>query len=149
MRAVVQRITRCSIRVGSAEVGRSDGGLLIYLGVATGDAESDVEYLRDKILGLRIFEDNDGKMNLSVLNVGGSICVVSQFTLLADTRKGRRPSYTAAADPADAESLYQSFLTSTRALGIRVSSGKFGSHMEVDYINDGPVTIIMDSKKAF
>jgi D-tyrosyl-tRNA(Tyr) deacylase len=149
MRAVVQRVRDASIMVGTEKSGAIVSGLLVYLGVAQGDDEADAAYLAGKIAGLRIFEDNEGKMNLSVRDVGGSVLAVSQFTLLADARKGRRPSYSSAADPAVARPLYECFMDKIREQGLICESGVFQAHMELRYTNDGPVTILLDSKKLF
>jgi D-tyrosyl-tRNA(Tyr) deacylase len=153
MRAVVQRVRDASIMVGTGVGTEKSGaivsGLLVYLGVAQGDDEADAAYLAEKIAGLRIFEDKEGKMNLSVRDVGGNILAVSQFTLLADARKGRRPSYSSAADPALARPLYERFMDKIREQGLVCESGVFQAHMELRYINDGPVTILLDSKKLF
>ena len=121
-------------------------GLLVLLGVAAGDGEREAEWLADKIAGLRIFEDQAGKMNLSVQEVGGALLVVSQFTLLADCRKGRRPSFTAAAPPAEADRLYQVFVARLRSAGLAAETGVFQAHMQVHLVNDGPVTVILDTK---
>lgn len=147
MRAVVQRVKNCSVTVGGEETGRIDKGLLVYLGVEKGDEEGDLSYIVDKTVGLRIFPDDAGKMNRSVSDAGGSILAVSQFTICADTRKGRRPSYNPAADPQEGERYYRSYIESVREQGIDVQEGSFGNHMDVSYTNDGPVTIILDSKK--
>jgi D-tyrosyl-tRNA(Tyr) deacylase len=149
MKAVVQRVKNASVSVEGAICGQCARGLLVYVGVANGDADSDAEYLAEKVAGLRIFEDADGKMNLSVQDTGGSILAVSQFTLLADARKGRRPSYGEAAAPDTAKLLYESFMQKIRDRGLRCESGVFQADMEVTYTNDGPVTILLDSKKAF
>ncbi len=149
MRAVVQRVLACSVVVADEVVGKIDAGLLVYLGVEGDDDERDVRYLADKVINLRIFEDGEGKMNLSVGELGQEILVVSQFTLQADVRKGRRPSYNRAAPPEEAERLYQAFLDELAGRGISPASGRFGAHMEVRYTNDGPVTILLDSKKSF
>jgi D-tyrosyl-tRNA(Tyr) deacylase len=135
--------------VDAAVRGRIDSGLLVYLGVAQGDTPGDAAYLAEKIGGLRIFEDPQGKMNLSVQDVRGGVLAVSQFTLLADARKGRRPSYSEAAEPGIAETLYEYFMDKIREQGILCEAGVFQAHMEVSYINDGPVTILLDSRKYF
>jgi D-tyrosyl-tRNA(Tyr) deacylase len=150
MRAVVQRTRRCEVRVENHVVGSIERGILVYLGVEEEDTEADVEYLAGKILGLRIFPDGEGKMNLSVSDLPGTgILAVSQFTLCADVRKGRRPSYSHAADPEKAEYLYTKFVRKLEGSGLPVAEGVFQAHMEVDYINDGPVTLLLDSKKLF
>ncbi len=146
MKAVIQRIRDASIAVDEKIVGSIEKGLLVYLGVGKEDTESDVLWLADKISNLRIFEDQDGKMNLSVLDTGGGILTVSQFTLLADARKGRRPSYNNAAEPSVAESLYEHFKTIIAGMVKETASGVFGATMEVRYVNMGPVTILLDTK---
>ncbi len=149
MRAVVQRVRDCSVAVAGERIGHIKAGLLVYLGVGSGDSEKDVEYLADKVVNLRIFEDGEGKMNLSVSDEGGGILVVSQFTLYADARKGRRPSYSDSAPPETARLFYERFLDQVRKLGIVPQSGSFGASMEVSYTNMGPVTILLDSRKLF
>ncbi len=145
MRAVVQRVKDASVRVDGVVTGSIDKGLLVYLGVAKGDGEENARWLAEKIAGLRIFEDADEKMNLSVRDIGGGILSISQFTLLADTKKGKRPSYNDAAPPDEAERLYEHFKGLIAALVPTSGSGVFGAHMDVAYINDGPVTIILDT----
>ncbi len=147
MRAVVQRVKRASVSAGGAAVGSISGGLLIFLGVQDGDTAEDLDYIITKIIHLRIFEDSSGKMNQSVLSLGGDVLVVSQFTLLGDCRKGRRPSFTAAARPDHARMLYHDCITALRAYGINVAAGAFQEMMEVALVNDGPVTLLLDSKK--
>jgi D-tyrosyl-tRNA(Tyr) deacylase len=149
MRAVVQRVSRASVKVGVETSGSIAEGLLVLLGVAHEDGESDAEYLADKIAGLRIFEDDDGKMNRSVTDIGGAVLAVSQFTLFGDARKGKRPSFDAAARPEHARELYEYFVMRVRALGLRCETGRFQETMEVDLVNHGPVTILLDSKKMF
>ncbi|MDR0375313.1 MAG: D-tyrosyl-tRNA(Tyr) deacylase [Treponema sp.] len=144
MKAVVQIVKNASVSVGGTVVGRCEKGLLVYLGVAKGDSCEAASFLAEKISGLRIFGDAEGKMNLSVKDVGGGVLVVSQFTLLADARKGKRPSYSGAADPHVAAELYERFMEEIRRRGIACESGVFQAHMEVAYINDGPVTIILE-----
>ncbi|HDQ14160.1 MAG TPA: D-tyrosyl-tRNA(Tyr) deacylase [Sediminispirochaeta sp.] len=146
MRAVVQRVRDCSVRVEDRLVGRIDGGLLVYLGVEKDDKDRDLDYIVNKVVGLRIFEDERGKMNLSVRDVEGAVLVVPQFTLCADTRKGKRPSYNYAADPAMGEKFYETAVEKIRLQGCRVETGEFQASMEVDYVNIGPVTILLDSK---
>lgn len=146
MKAVVQRVTRCRITADGTDRGEIGKGLLVYLGIERGDDRSDVEYLQRKIIGLRVFNDVNGVMNMDLREVHGSLAVVSQFTLLADTRKGKRPSYHLSADPETAESLYEGFLESIRQNNITVISGIFGAYMQIDYVNDGPVTIPVDSR---
>jgi len=147
MRAVVQRVSESAVRVAEEEkpVARIAAGLLVLLGVADGDATPQADYLADKIVNLRIFEDQHGKMNLSLLETGGEMLVVSQFTLLGDCRKGRRPSFIGAAQPEIANRLYEYFVDRVRSLGIRVQTGRFGAMMQVALINDGPVTFILES----
>jgi D-aminoacyl-tRNA deacylase len=149
MRAVVQRVTRASVKVDGETVGQIDKGLLVLLGVAQDDTDGDADYLVDKVVGLRVFEDADEKMNLAVTDVGGAILAVSQFTLYGDMRRGRRPSFDAAARPEQARKLYQCFVEKIRAAGIRCETGTFQAMMEVELVNDGPVTILIDSKKLF
>jgi D-aminoacyl-tRNA deacylase len=145
MRAVLQRVSRASVDVDGACVGRVGRGWLVLLGVAHGDTAADAEWMADKILNLRGFEDEQGKMNKSVVEVGGGILVVSQFTLLADCRSGRRPSFTAAADPALAEPLYRRCAELLGQSGLEVATGVFRAMMQVELVNDGPVTLIVDS----
>lgn len=149
MRAVVQRVHTCSVSVEHKIVGQIEKGLLVYLGVEKEDTDEDMQYLVEKISGLRIFSDSDGKMNLSVQDIHGQIMVVSQFTLCADTRKGKRPSYNNAASPQMGEQYYNHFVDAVRAKGIKADTGVFGGKMQVKYTNDGPVTILLDSKKLF
>lgn len=130
-------------------VGEISKGLLVFLGVGEDDSEKDLEYMVDKVLGLRIFEDENNKMNLSVMDIGGELLVVSQFTLYGDVRKGKRPSFTSSAYPELAEEIYEQFIEKCREKGIRTEKGVFGAHMEVSILNDGPVTILIDSKKVF
>ncbi|MFP4636920.1 MAG: D-aminoacyl-tRNA deacylase [Spirochaetaceae bacterium] len=149
MRAVVQRVTDCSVVVDGETSGALDRGILVYLGISTEDGQQDVRYVAEKAANLRIFEDEAGKMNRSVLDIGGGACVVSQFTLYGDTRKGRRPSYNRAAPPEVAVPLYESFQETLRELGLTVATGVFGAVMHVRYTNLGPVTILIDSEKNF
>jgi D-tyrosyl-tRNA(Tyr) deacylase len=146
MRAVIQRVKESSVRAESQLIGQTGFGLLVLLGVAQGDSPSDADYLVNKIVNLRIFEDKKGKMNRSLLETGGDMMVVSQFTLLADCRKGRRPSFVEAADPAVAAELYEYFVKQVRSQGITVATGRFRAMMEVALINEGPVTIILESQ---
>ncbi|UCD77854.1 MAG: D-tyrosyl-tRNA(Tyr) deacylase [Desulfobacterales bacterium] len=146
MRAVVQRVKESSVKTGDDIISRIGSGLLVLLGVAQEDRRSDAEYLAKKIVNLRIFEDDIGKMNRSLLETGGEILVVSQFTLLGDCRKGRRPSFVAAAEPAKATALYEHFVAQVRQLGASVQTGRFRAMMEVALINDGPVTLILESR---
>lgn len=145
MRAVVQRVAQSSVRVAEEPIARIAGGLLVLLGIAEGDATPQADYLADKIVDLRIFEDEGGKMNQSLRETGGEMLVVSQFTLLGDCRKGRRPSFTGAAQPDAANRLYEHFVDRVRSRGIRVQTGRFGAMMQVALVNDGPVTFVLDS----
>jgi D-tyrosyl-tRNA(Tyr) deacylase len=147
MRAVIQRVDSAKVTVNSEKIGEIAAGLLVYLGVEKGDQRSDVDYLLDKILNLRIFEDPDGKMNISLLETGGGILVISQFTLLADCRKGRRPSFAGAEDPGPAKALYEYFISRAAANAAKVQSGEFQAMMKIESVNDGPVTIIVESRK--
>jgi len=149
MRAVVQRVSRASVKVDGQIVGQIDVGLLVLLGVGQDDAESDADYLVDKITGLRIFEDADGKMNRSVIDEGGAMLAVSQFTLFGDVRRGKRPSFDAAARSEQAKKLYEYFVEKVRAAGVRCETGTFQAMMKVELANEGPVTILLDSKKLF
>jgi len=149
MKALLQRVTEASVTVGGDVVGRIGNGLAVLLGVATGDTERDAKYLAEKTLGLRIFSDSDGKFNISVCDVGGAILAVSQFTLIADTKKGRRPSFVEAAPPDEAEALFERYVTYLREGGPRVETGRFQAHMTVEIVNDGPVTIMLDSREKF
>lgn len=146
MRAVIQRVSRAAVGVGGEVVGAIGPGLLVLLGVGQADGLEEARLLADKIAHLRVFNDADGKFNLSVLDVGGSVLVVSQFTLFADTRRGRRPSFISAGAPEVAAPLVERFIEEVRALGLTVAGGKFGAHMEVELVNDGPVTIVLDSE---
>jgi|SRR5437667_685200 len=149
MRAVVQRVTRASVTVEVEIVGEIGKGLVVLLGVASDDREQDAEYLAEKIASLRIFDDQAGKMNLSVKDVGGSLLIVSQFTLYGDVRRGLRPSWSDAAPPEIAEPLYEFFMTEARKYVSQVATGIFRRTMQVELVNDGPVTIILDSRKLF
>ena len=149
MRAVVQRVTHARVTVDNKVVGEIDHGLLVLLGVAKEDAETDADYLADKITGLRVFEDASGKMNLSLGEGEGSMLVVSQFTLYGDVRRGKRPSFDQAAPPEKARQLYEYFVERIRAAGLRCETGTFQAMMQVELVNDGPVTILLDSSKAF
>jgi len=149
MRAVVQRVSRASVKVEGELTGEIGLGLLVLLGVGQEDGEADADYLAEKIAGLRIFEDDAGKMNLSVMDVGGAVLAVSQFTLFGDMRRGKRPSFDAAARPERARELYEYFVERVRAAGLRCETGRFQAMMEVELVNSGPVTILLDSKKGF
>ncbi|HTW30773.1 MAG TPA: D-aminoacyl-tRNA deacylase [Candidatus Sulfotelmatobacter sp.] len=149
MRAVIQRVSRAGVTVAEATVGEIGVGLLVLLGVGHGDTETDASYLAEKIAGLRVFEDENGKMNRSLQDVGGSVLAVSQFTLYGDVRKGKRPSFDGAAPPAEARRLYELFVERIRSLGLRCETGQFQAMMQVELINEGPVTILLDSGKAF
>ncbi len=145
MRAVIQRVRSARVIVGDEIVGAVGRGLLVLLGVAPTDTAAEVQWLADKVIGLRIFADDDGKMNRSVAEVGGGILVVSQFTLYGDCRKGRRPSFVGAAAPEVAEPLYEAFLNAVKALGVPTAAGRFGAMMQVELVNDGPVTLILET----
>ena len=149
MRAVVQRASRARVKVGDEITGEIGKGLLVLLGVGQGDSEGDANYLAEKVAGLRIFEDEAGKMNLSVGEIGGAVLAVSQFTLFGDVRRGKRPSFDAAARPERARELYEAFVEQVRALGLHCETGRFQEMMEVELVNRGPVTILLDSKKVF
>ncbi len=149
MRAVVQRVSEACVRVDSEVIGEIRGGLLVFLGVGREDGEKDVDFLAWKTAGLRIFPDEAQKMNLSLLDSGGAMLVVSQFTLHGDCRKGRRPAFIAAAPPEQAEPLYERFIAQVEKLGVRVAAGRFGAKMEVALVNDGPVTLLLDTRGAF
>lgn len=149
MRAVVQRVSRASVTVAGEVTGRIGKGFLVLLGVEEGDGHTEVVYMAQKIAGLRVFEDTDGKMNLGLAEVGGAMLVVSQFTLLGDCRKGRRPSFIQAARSELADELYRAFVAEIRGQGIEVQTGRFQTHMEVELVNDGPVTLLIDSHKQF
>jgi D-tyrosyl-tRNA(Tyr) deacylase len=149
VRAVLQRVSSARVRVDDATVGEIGRGLLVLLGVARADTAADAAAIAGKITTLRVFEDEAGKMNLSVADVQGSVLLVSQFTLLGDCRGGRRPSYIEAAPPAEANALYEAVVAAVRATGIPVATGTFRAHMAVELVNDGPVTLLIDSTKAF
>jgi|SRR5271157_2201489 len=153
MRAVVQRVSRAKVTVKATVNGEIAGeiglGLLVLLGVGVGDTRADADYLAEKTIGLRIFEDAGGKMNLSVAEVGGALLVVSQFTLYGDARRGKRPSFDAAAPPEQARELYEYFVEKVRAAGLRCETGRFQETMQVELVNEGPVTILLDSAKVF
>src|SRR5215813_15308363 len=149
MRAVVQRVSRCKVTVDGKVVGEIGAGLLVLLGVSKEDTEAAADYSAEKIIGLRIFEDDAGKMNVSVLDKGGEVLAVSQFTLYGDVRRGKRPSFDAAARPESARLLYESFVERIRAAGVRCETGRFQEMMQVELVNEGPVTILLDSRKNF
>jgi D-aminoacyl-tRNA deacylase len=145
VRAIVQRVSRAEVRVGERTTGKINRGFVILLGAGRGDSAADVEFLVDRVVGLRVFADDAGKMNLAIGAAGGELLVISQFTLHADTSQ-RRPSFTNAAPPEEARRLYEQFLSLARGRGVKVETGEFGAHMEVELVNDGPVTIILDSR---
>lgn len=149
MRAVVQRVTKAGVTADGQVTGSIDAGILLLLGVGREDGQQDIEYLADKVINLRIFEDENGKMNKSLLDVGGSLLVVSQFTLYGDCRKGKRPSYDRAERPENAVEQYNKFVEACRSYGIKVETGKFQAMMLVELVNDGPVTLLLDSRKEF
>ena len=149
MRAAIQRVSQASVTVDGQTCGAIARGLVVLLGVAQGDTAADAQSLAEKIVGLRIFDDGDGKMNLGLAEVAGELLVVSQFTLLGDCRKGRRPSFVDAAPPPLAEELYEAFVAAAKNLGATVATGRFRTQMQVALVNDGPVTLLVDSRKAF
>jgi D-tyrosyl-tRNA(Tyr) deacylase len=149
MRAVVQRVSRAQVTVGEEVVGKIGPGVLVLLGVAKSDTPADAEYLAEKITGLRIFEDENGKMNLSLSETGGAVLAVSQFTLYGDVRKGKRPSFDEAAQPKLAREHYEHFVSKIREAGLTCETGRFQAMMQVELVNDGPVTILLDSSRAF
>lgn len=149
MRAVLQRVTEARVEVAGQIAGEIGAGLLVLLGVARDDSTDDADYLAEKIANLRIFDDDDGKMNRSLLDTGGAVLVVSQFTLYGDVRRGRRPSYSDAAEPEKANQLYEYFVDRVRGFNAKVETGVFQAMMKVSLVNDGPVTILLDSRKAF
>jgi D-aminoacyl-tRNA deacylase len=149
MRAVVQRVTSARVRVDDQKVGEVERGLLVLVGVSREDGPADVAYIAEKVRGLRVFEDDQGKMNRSVLDVGGRLLVVPQFTLYGDCRRGRRPSFDAAADPVTAAAMYEGLIRTLEDAGVSVERGAFQAHMAVELVNDGPVTILLDSTKVF
>jgi D-tyrosyl-tRNA(Tyr) deacylase len=148
MKVVLQRVASASVSIDTKIVGRIGQGLVVLIGVANGDTEKDAQYIAQKTIGLRIFADDAGKFNLSIQDIKGELLVVSQFTLLADTRKGRRPSFMDAASPAEAEALIERFVAEVRASGLKVETGRFQQYMNVEIHNDGPVTIVMDSREG-
>ena len=149
MKALLQRVSGATVSVAGEVVGSISQGLVVFVGVASGDTEKDVEYLAQKTVGLRIFADEEDRLNLSALDINGELLLVSQFTLLADTRKGRRPSFIEAAPPAQAEELFGQFVEQVRATGLKVETGRFQQYMQVEIHNDGPVTILLDSRDKF
>ena len=149
MRAVIQRVERASVSVEGEIRGQIGAGFLVLIGVEEGDGDADFRYIAEKVPNLRVFEDEQGKMNRSLLDVGGELLAVSQFTLLGDARGGRRPSFITAARPETADPMYERLVADWRARGIRVETGVFGAHMKVSLINDGPVTILLDSRRRF
>ena len=146
MRVVVQRVSRASVTIDGEVVGRIDRGLLVLLGITHGDTPEQARWLAEKVIGLRIFNDAEGKMNLGITDVGGAVLVVSQFTLYGDAQKGRRPSFIAAARPEQAIPLYEEFVNGIKALGVPVETGRFGAMMQVELVNDGPVTLIVETE---
>lgn len=149
VKALLQRVTGATVSVAGEVVGRIGRGLVVFVGVANGDTEKDAQYLIQKTINLRIFSDQVGRFNLSALDIKGELLVVSQFTLLADTRKGRRPSFIEAAPPAQAEELFERFVEQAGATGLKVETGRFQQYMQVEIHNDGPVTILLDSRQQF
>ena len=149
MRAVLQRVSRASVSVDSDVIGQIDRGLVVFLGVAAGDGPADIEYITSKVAEVRVFPDDDGRMDRSVADAGGALLVISQFTLLGDVRKGRRPAFDAAERPAEAETAYDEVVRRLRETGVRVETGRFRAHMVIDVVNDGPVTILVDSRRTF
>jgi len=147
LKALLQRVSGASVSVGGRVVGKIGRGLVVFVGVAIGDSEKDAQYLAQRVVNLRIFSDEAGKFNLSALDIKGELLVVSQFTLLADTRKGRRPSFVEAASPAQAEELFERFVEEACTTGLKVETGRFQQYMQVEIHNDGPVTILLDSKE--
>jgi len=149
VKALLQRVTEASVSVAGEVVGSIGQGLVVFVGVANGDTERDAQYLAQRTVNLRIFSDKEGRFNLSVLDIKGELLMVSQFTLLADTRKGRRPSFIEAAPPAQAEALFERFVQQARTTGLKVETGRFQQYMQVEIHNDGPVTILLDSRDKF
>lgn len=149
MRLVLQRVSRASVSVEHEVVGHIERGLLVFVGVAAGDGAADIAYATSKVREIRVFPDDDGRMNRSVVDIGGALLVISQFTLLGDARRGRRPAFDRAAPPAEAETVYAEFVRQLVASGLPVATGRFRAHMEIVATNDGPVTILLDSRKEF
>ena len=149
MRCVVQRVTEASVSVGGEEIGRIGAGMMVLIGVSTEDGDADLKYMAEKVPNLRIFDDENGVMNRSLLDAGGEILAVSQFTLYGDARGGRRPSYIRAAKPEAANDMYEKLIAAWRGKGINVQTGRFRAEMQVALVNDGPVTILLDSEKSF
>jgi D-tyrosyl-tRNA(Tyr) deacylase len=149
VRAVLQRVSRASVAVDSEVIGRIDRGLVVFLGVAAGDGPSDIEYVTSKVCEVRVFPDDDGRMNRSVADAGGALLLISQFTLLGDVRRGRRPAFDAAERPIEAEAVYEEVVRRLRQTGVPVETGRFRAHMVIDVVNDGPVTILVDSRRVF
>lgn len=149
MRAVIQRVKWAKVEVDGELIGKIDEGIMLLLGVAPEDTEKDLDYILNKVTGLRIFEDEEGKMNLSLMDIGGELLVISQFTLFGDVRKGRRPSFSSSAPPAMADEFYEKFIEKAKAKGIVVEHGIFGADMQVELLNNGPVTIQIDSTKLY
>ena len=147
MKALLQRVTAASVSIGGEVVGEIGRGLVVFVGVANGDTARDAQYLAQKTANLRIFSDDTGKFDLSALDIQGELLIISQFTLLANTRKGRRPSFIEAASPAQAEKLFANFVTEARATGLKIETGRFQQYMQVEIHNDGPVTILLDSRE--
>jgi D-tyrosyl-tRNA(Tyr) deacylase len=149
VKALLQRVTGASVSIGGEVVGEIGQGLVVFVGVAEGDSDRDIDYLVQKTAGLRIFSDDEGKFNLSALDINGELLLVSQFTLMADTKKGRRPGFSRAAPPEQAEKLFDKFVERARATGLKVETGRFQAYMQVEIHNDGPVTIMLDSRDKF
>lgn len=149
MRIILQRVAHAKVSVSGESVGKIEKGLLLFLGVCDEDTDADLVYLAEKVAGLRIFEDENGKMNLSVADIGGEILVVSQFTLFGDCRKGKRPSFSSAGKPEFANEMYEKFIKYLKDISFKVECGVFGADMKVELLNDGPVTLMLDSKKLF
>lgn len=146
MRALIQRVSSAAVVVDGKKTGEIGRGLLVFLGIKTGDTDRELQFIADKCVNLRVFEDGEGKMNRSLLDIKGDMLVVSQFTLYGDTRKGRRPGFSAAAAPALSEPLYDRFVGTVRSYGVRVATGVFGAHMDVSLVNDGPVTLLVEKE---